>query len=285
MQIIPYGFFKDLIVSNIVSLFLSRILPLFILPVFIISGCSGARPVTESVRFALLGNTSPDSPFSGFNNALPAILSEIENRKPQIIIHTGDVLYGGSEADGILESDLRRQLNIFFPLLKNIHTASYMVPGDKDYFNSSPAIFLEFSGKKESYSFNYGSIHFICLSSIESGESFIDDNQLKWLENDLKVFHDSNAVFIFAHHQLFPDKKKKRIPEQNENLHKLFLKYNVKAVFSGSEPDYTEKLKDSIRYINAGCSGISDKKNSKKYNRFYIVNFFNNEISIDPVKK
>ncbi|HNX25359.1 MAG TPA: metallophosphoesterase [Spirochaetota bacterium] len=267
-----------------VSLYLYRIVLLFILSGICSAGCSAAKPVTESVRFAIIGNTSPDSPFSGFTKYLPASLDEIESRKPQIIIHTGDALYGGSTADGILESDLRRQLNIFFPMLKSLNTAVYTIPGEKDYYNGSITLYSEFTGRKPAYSFNYGSIHFICLSSSDSAESFIDDEQLEWLKNDLREFSDSNAIFIFAHHQLFQDKKKGKIPESKEDLHKLFLEHKVKAVFSGSEKEYSTKLKDSIKYINTGCSGTPDKKESRKSYRFYMINFINNEINIDPVK-
>ncbi len=70
----------------------------------------------------------------------------------------------------------------------------------------------------------------------------------------------------------------------NDKLHELFRKYNVKAVFSGSEPDYSEKFKDSIRYINAGYASGTDKRKFKKNNRFYLVNFYNNEIRVEPVK-
>jgi len=249
-----------------------------------IAGCSSAKPVTESVRFALLGNTSPDSPFAGFTNSLPSLLLEIENRKAQIIIHTGDALYGGNEKDGILEKDMLRQLNIFFPALKSLHTAVYTIPGEKDYFNGTIQLYSKFSGKKGAYSFNYGSIHFICLSSSDSPEPFIDDKQLEWLKNDLSEFADSNAIFVLAHHQLFPDKKKIKTPEKNQEIHKLFVANRVKAVFSGSERDYITKLKDSVKYINAGCSLNTDKKSKKKDYRFYIIDFIKNEITIDPVK-
>lgn len=269
---------------NIVFPYLSRIVLIIILPGIFSIGCSAAKPVTESVRFALLGNTSPGSPFSGFNKTLPAVLLEIEARKPQIIIHTGNAIYGGTEAGGILESDVKRQLNIFFPMLKSLHTAMYTIPGEKDYFNGSAALYSAFSGRRPGYSFNYGSIHFICLNSSDSAETFIDEDQLRWLSTDLEEFSTSNAIFIFAYHQLFPDKKKGKESDKNENLHKLFLKYRVKAVFSGVEKDYSTKLKDSIKYINTGCSVITDKKDSRKGYRFYIINFLDNEISIDPVK-
>jgi len=271
-------------VRDKVSPYLCRIILFLILQGIFSLGCSTAKPVTESVRFAIIGNTSPASPFSGFTKYLPEVLAEIENRKPQIIIHTGDALYGGSAADGILESDLKRQLNIFFPMLKSLNTAVYTIPGEKDYYNGSIALYSGLTGKKTGYSFNYGSIHFICLSSSDSGKSFIDDEQLEWLKNDLNEFRDSNAIFVFAHHQLFPDKKKVKVQEKDEDLHKLFLEYRVKAVFSGSEKDYSTKLKDSVRYINAGCSFTTDKKDNKKGYRFYIINFINNEISIDPVR-
>lgn len=267
-----------------VSRHLRRIIFFIILGGVLSFSCSGAKPVTESVRFALLGNTSPDSPFSGFTQYFPSLLQEIENRKPQIIIHTGDALYGGSEADGILESDLRRQLNIFFPLLKSLHTAAYTIPGEKDYFNGSISLYSEYSERKPCYSFNYGSIHFICLSSSGSEESFIDGKQLEWLKNDLEIFSGSNAIFIFGHHQLFPDKKKNKLIEKNEDLHRLFLKYNVKAVFSGAGKDYNTRLKDSVLYIDAGYYGSTGKKDNKKGNRFYIVTFAANEIIVDPVK-
>jgi len=264
--------------------YLFRIIFFLIIPVIFLFGCSEVKPVTESVRFAILGNTSPDSPFTGFTKSLPATLSEIESRKPQIIIHTGNALYGGSDADGILESDLKRQLDIFFPLLKKLHTAVYTIPGEKDYFNGSLDLYSRFSGRKAAYSFNYGSIHFIGLSSAEPGDSFIDDAQLKWLKDDLNDFNDYSAIFIFAHHQLFPDKKKNQTSEKREELHKLFLNYRVKAVFSGTDRDLNVKIKDSIKYINAGCNISADKKNSKKMNRFYIINFIDNEIEIDPVR-
>ncbi len=261
--------------------FHTRIAIAFVTMAVLCFGCSAAKPVTESVRFAILGNTSPDSPFAGFPKTLPEVLQEIENRKPQIIIHTGNAIYGGTVIDGILESDVRRQLNIFFPMLKSLHTAVYTIPGEKDYFNGSLSLYSSFTGKKSCYSFNYGSIHFICLSSRDSGGPFIDDDQLAWLKNDLIEFDDSSAIFVFAHHQLFPERKKGKDREKSEELHKLFIRYRVKAVFSGSEKEYSTKLKDSVEYINAGCSGVSDRK---KGNRFYIVNFFNEEISVDPVK-
>jgi hypothetical protein len=246
--------------------------------------CAGVKPVTGSVRFAILGNSSPESPFSGFNNSLNPVLAEIQNRKPQIIIHTGNAIYGGNETDGILETDVRRQLNIFFPMIKKLHTAAYIIPGDNDYFNNSAAIFSEFSHKPACYSFNYGSIHFICLSPARVTPDMTGGIDIEWLQKDLEEYRDSNAIFVFIHRRLFPEKKKAKSPEKNKELHNLFLKYRVKCVFSGEGKDFTVKLKDAVKYVNAGCVISSNKKHSTNTYQFYIVNFINNDINIDPVK-
>lgn len=256
---------------------------LFLAVALYAAGCAGTTPVTGSVCFALFGNTSPESPFSGFNRSFNGVLKEIENRKPQIIIHTGNAVYGGNESDGILESDVRRQLNIFFPTLKKLHTAAYTFPGDKDHFNNSSAVYSEFSGRPSYYSFNYGSIHFICLSPAESGKDMSAGAEIEWLKKDLEEFQDSSTIFVFTHHRMFHEKKKKKVPDQNEEFHRLFVKYGVKYVFSGEGKDYTVKLKDSVKYINAGCEVVSDKKDSRKTYQFYIVNYTNNEINIEPV--
>ena len=118
--------------KNQILSYIGRILCISILLFIFSSGCSGRQTITESVRFAVLGNTSPESPFYRFNDNLPSILDSIESRKPQIIIHTGNALYGGSSEEGIIKSDIERQLKIFFSMLKKLHTAVYTTPGERD---------------------------------------------------------------------------------------------------------------------------------------------------------
>src|SRR5208282_5064280 len=108
----------------------------------IFTNCSSPGPVTDSVRFALFGNTQPDSPFRGFTGSLNTVLKAIDSNKPQIIIHTGNSVYSGSDAEGILESDVNRQMNIFFSVLKGLHLAIYTIPGDRDYHNGTLKLYI-----------------------------------------------------------------------------------------------------------------------------------------------
>jgi len=260
-----------------------RIAAFFCAAVFL-SGCAGEVPVTESVRFAVFGNTAPASPFSGFTQALDSVISSIESEKPAIIIHTGDAIYGGSESDGINEKDVRRQYKIFFSVMKNFHYAYYTIPGDQDLFNADSSIYKEYSGRKTWYSFNYGSMHFIALDTSGSEARFIDEKQMEWLKKDLETFRGSNAVFVFFHRPFLSVRKKGVVYPVPETLHKLFTEFRVKAVFSGGDKSFNSTVYDNVMYIQAGCSGYIDEKDNRRSSQFYIVNYTNGHLDVRPGK-
>ncbi len=248
------------------------------------AGCAHEIPLTESVRFVVFGNTAPVSPFSGFTQSLDTVISAIESEKPAIVIHTGDAVYGGTETDGIRERDITRQFTIFFSKLKNFHSVYYTIPGDRDLYNGTPAIYTEYSGRGRWYSFNYGSMHFIALDTSGSDEKFIDDTQMEWLKKDLKCSKNSNAVFVIIHRPFITTRKKTPVSPVPDDLHKLFMQYNVKAVFSGSDKSFYSSLHDSIRYISAGCAGFIDKRENRRTSQYYVVTFMNNNLDIRPGK-
>jgi len=256
---------------------------LFIAAVFL-SGCGREMTVTESVRFALFGNTAPASPFSGFTPILDSVISSIETEKPAVIIHTGNGIYGGSEADGINERDVRRQYKIFFSLMKNFHFAYYTIPGDRDLFNGSSSLYVEYSGRRTWYSFNYGSMHFIVLDTSAMDDRFINGEQMEWLKYDLQTFLDSSAIFVFFNRPFLSVRKKGVVYPVPEELHNLFTELKVKAVFSGGGKSYSSAVYDSVRYFQVGCSGYIDEKENRRTNQFYLVNFNNSNIDVRPMR-
>lgn len=249
-----------------------------------LAGCAGEVPVTDSVKFVLFGNTSPASPFSGFTPSLDTAIAEIESWKPAIVIHTGDAIYGGSDSEGIYENDVRRQYRIFFSSMKSFHSACYSIPGDRDLFNGNSLLYAEYSGRSTWYSFNYGSMHFIALDTAVSNDSFIDEKQMEWLRKDLSDFRRSNAIFVIMHRPFITSKKRgPQLPVPDE-LHKLFAEYRVQAVFSGGEKSYSISVFDSVRYIQAGCSGFIDEKENRRTNQYYVVTFINGELDVRPLR-
>jgi len=115
-------------------------------------------------------------------------------------------------------------------------------------------------------SFDVSDVHFIALDTDKVGEEGkIGEAQLAWLKDDLEKNKDKRAIFLFSHVELFsspqidPGAYKDHEPLANrDDLHQLFRRYPVKAVFSGHEHLFwREKPEDhdGIAYFVAGGSG------------------------------
>ncbi len=124
------------------------------------------------------------------------------------------------------------------------------------------------------YSYDYGKAHFVVLDTNkenEDGTSYIDDEQLKWLEDDLNKAKDNGVEWIVVnmHKGLYTvgehsdsdkfdgeDGARKRVGE-------VFEKYGVDLVIQGHDhcPSVTHPLKDGkidengVIYINTGSAG------------------------------
>src|SRR5580765_3978216 len=123
-------------------------------------------------------------------NALPA--------PPDFILHTGDLTHL-SEAE---EFDTLEQI------LKSCKARQvFYVPGEHDVLNDNGKQYLERFGKntkgKGWFSFDHKGTHFIGLNNVmnirEGGLGQLGDEQLEWMEDDLKVVSDSTPVVVFAH--------------------------------------------------------------------------------------
>ncbi len=256
---------------------------MILLTVLILLSCTADKRETQSVRFALISNTSPESPFTGFTESLGRVFTAARARNPDLVIHTGNIIYGGESFSGIRKEDTERQYGVFFSLIKTFHCPVYTAAGDRDYFDGSLDAYSRLSSRAPYYSFNYGTVHFIVLNTIASGTYLIDTSQLKWLKNDLQSSSDSSAVIVITHHSLNLGKNYQRKKNPAEYLHKLFLKHRVKAVISGEGSRFRHDKKDSIEYINAGCGGYLKKK-KHSVNQYYIAVFDQSGIRIEPYR-
>jgi len=239
----------------------------------------------ERIQFALVGNTNPESPFKNISKKVIQTFNTINQNNPLFVIHLGNMVYGGAEWMGIREKDISQQYEEFIFITSRLKSILYTVKGEKDLLNNSTDLYINYTKRKKYYSFNYGMMHFVIIDTIDLMGEEGDNDQLKWLKNDLNYYKDSTAIIIFTHNPLFvPSKSKSSIKNSRSKnyseLHKLFLKFPVKAVFSGHLPFYYKKKKDGIIYVIAGCGGYNHKRKGKRYNQFYIVNYFNEKITI-----
>ncbi|HJS98706.1 MAG TPA: metallophosphoesterase [Terriglobales bacterium] len=122
-------------------------------------------------------------------NALP--------HAPEFILHTGDIshLSKPEEFDNVDQ------------ILKATNKEIFFVPGEHDVLNDDGAMFRERYGKNSQgqgwYSFDKNGVHFIGLVNVVNlkagGLGTLGNEQLEWLERDVKHLKSSTPIVVFAH--------------------------------------------------------------------------------------
>jgi 3',5'-cyclic AMP phosphodiesterase CpdA len=117
---------------------------------------------------------------------------------PDFILHTGDLTHLAA-AD---EFDTLDQL------LKSVKTQKIIyVPGEHDVTGDEGKLYLERFGKDTKgqgwQSFDYKGVHFVGLVNViniqQNGLGALGDDQLEWLEADLKDRSSDTPIVVFAH--------------------------------------------------------------------------------------
>jgi 3',5'-cyclic AMP phosphodiesterase CpdA len=151
------------------------------------------------------------------------LLEKILERKPDFIIHLGDMIAKPDEKEWQQFFNLSGPITIpFFPVAGN-HDVGLTSRGEKMYRRQ----FLLPEGKAY-YSFRAGGGVFIILNS-EKGKGRISDEQLQWLREILESSNDTFKL-VFLHRPLFlPADSFKRgggmdkYPSDRDQLHQLFV--------------------------------------------------------------
>ncbi len=145
----------------------------------------------------------------GFNNkkfnadpqgTLPKAIESINALDPQpdFVVFTGDLTHTTDD-----DEVRRKRLAEFQEISKQLKakTIHYM-PGEHDASIDGGKAYKEFFGDLH-YTFDHKGIHFIALDNVSDPRARIGEEQLKWLEEDLKQ-HDKNApIVVLTHRPLF----------------------------------------------------------------------------------
>lgn len=132
-------------------------------------------------------------------NALPV--------PPEFILHTGDIshLAKPEQFDNVEE------------ILKSARASEvFYVPGEHDFVGDEGKMYLDRFGKGSKgagwYSFDKNGVHFIGLVNVANlkagGLGSLGQDQLEWLEEDVKPLKASTPIVVFAHIPLwtiYPD--------------------------------------------------------------------------------
>ncbi len=194
----------------------------------------------EAVRFAILGDRS-----GGVNQEkFEEVVRDIARMRPDFVITVGDIPDDAEEEDWLVS----------LKTLETISAPIYFTPGNNDIVDAeSAARYTKHTGFTPYYSFNIEDIHFIILdNSIAESIHEMGEEQLQWLEKDLKKHRRADLTIVFMHKPFWAS----GIAEGNPDpLHEMFKTWGVDAVFTGHWHQYAHDRFDGIDYYLVGSSG------------------------------
>jgi predicted phosphodiesterase len=155
-----------------------------------------------------------DNPF--VKESLQKISNRINQLKPEAIFLLGDLVHEGYKCE---QAEAEKKFNLANSFRKKLPASSYCVLGNNDVFgwyipelneSTSPLygkkMFEHYIGPRY-YSVNVAGFHLIALDDIQGKQvknirkyfGWIDEPQLKWLQEDLKNVPHDNHIVILTH--------------------------------------------------------------------------------------
>jgi acid phosphatase type 7 len=218
-------------------------------------GSFRTAPVDEgsSFSFAVVGDSGSEG------KGQLAVAGLLEDLEPDLILHTGDVVYPTGE-------ERHYDRRFFAPYRRLIKTVPvFPVLGNHDVRKGHAAAFLENfhppldspHSTKRYYSFDWGNTHFIALDS----ELYYEDKgsdpeeQKAFLEQDLAATRKRWRV-VFLHRSPYGSSRHGGDRAVREDLEPLFVQRGVDLVFGGHDHVYERTVPiRGVTYVVSGGGG------------------------------
>lgn len=207
----------------------------------------------SSFAFAVIGDSG-----RGRKNQL-AVAALLERLKPDLILHTGDVVYPSGE-------ERHYDRRFFVPygrLLKEVPI--FPVLGNHDLEKGNGAAYLDnfhlprndprSTGRY--YSFEWGNAHFVALNSelYHGDDSSSPEEQKAWLERDLRETRRPWKIAYF-HRPIYSSSKHGSGERIREDLEPILVRHEVDLVFSGHDHAYERTVPiGGVTYVVSGGGG------------------------------
>jgi 3',5'-cyclic AMP phosphodiesterase CpdA len=212
-----------------------------------------APPVEkDSVRFAIIGDTGTGT---SSQYQVGAELTKARQTFPfEFVIMLGDNIYGSERPQ-----DFVTKFEKPYQALLDAKVPFYAALGNHD--DPTQRYYKPFNMNGERYyTFSKGSARFFVLDS-----NYMDQTQLKWLEEQLSRANDRWKIAYF-HHPLYSSGEKHGSEvDLRTQVEPLFMKYGVDVVFAGHEHFYERiKPQNGIYYFIEGGSAKLRKGDIQK---------------------
>ncbi|UCG83380.1 MAG: metallophosphoesterase [Dehalococcoidia bacterium] len=173
-------------------------------------------------------------------------------------VHVGDMYVG----DSFFAADVDKQAATFQKDVAKLVMPLYPVMGNHDAQGKGWIVARDifFHGDRTYYSFDNGDSHFIILDAyIPDSWSSISDEQIRWLEDDLRR-NTKPHIFVFVHAPLYPLGWHKGTSldldiELRDRLASLLIEYQADVIFNGHEHFYASFEYGGLMQVTTGGAG------------------------------
>lgn len=278
-------------------------------PLKSVGGALADLPPGRDLVIVVGGDNRPTALGAPLPRVLATILDEAALVHPDVVLWSGDTIYGYCGGRREMEREYRR----FLDLAVRVGVPLFNAPGNHEIrgnqtcpASSIPPDPCDGACAERLFASRFGDIygsldvsdvHVIALDSDVNGEEGkIGDKQLEWLRGDLEKNKDKRAILVFSHSEFFssplidPNAVRGHEPLANrDELHQLFKQYPVKAVFSGHEHLFwREKPEDhdGIAYFVAGGSGapLYASPDRGGFSHYLVVRVSGSTVTVDVIE-
>jgi len=118
--------------------------------------------------------------------------------QPDFIMFTGDLTHVTDD-----DNERRKRMTQFKEIISPLKAKTIrFIPGEHDAGLDEGKAFQEFFGKTH-YAFDHKGVHFFALDNVSDPRSIIGDDQLEWLQGELKRLDQDSRIVVFTHRPLF----------------------------------------------------------------------------------
>ena len=225
---------------------------LFILAIFLsilsvnsLSAQPKIKPNTIDFNFVAAGDWGGDAKAHDTVN-------NMQNKSPELVLALGDLSY-------------QKSANCWFEMMSPLLNKTKIVFGDHEYnFKNSSRLdeyLKEFDLNKQYYSFNYGNVHFLAMSSEVPFDK--KSKQYEFVTSDLKQAADNksiNWIVAYIYEMLYSSPTFHKTTDNLRDIyHPIFDKYNVDLVLQAHSHNYQRSYPIKYNDNNPSNPIVTDK--------------------------
>ncbi|MCM1306805.1 MAG: metallophosphoesterase [Bacteroides sp.] len=173
--------------------------------------------------------------------AVKALLADDNTKTYDFILNAGDMCDNGKNFN-----QWAYALNTYQTFFAN--TSTFFAAGNHENGSNAMANYFNYTLDQQQetvdgmyYSFDYGNAHFTVLNTNDADDNGLGENQLAWLENDLKSSR-AKWKFVLMHKSIYSGGSHStdgEVVAMRTQLQKLFAETGVSIVFGGHDHTYT----------------------------------------------